>query len=76
MVRIGPGALESDTANVEFMATPVDIAAAFGRFTEHWQPHTIARLNDYDVRIAKVQGEFVWHTHPKRTRSSWSSTAR
>jgi len=65
MVRIGPGAFESDTASVAFMATAVDIAAAFSRFTEQWQPHTIARLNDYDVRIAKVQGEFTWHTHPE-----------
>jgi mannose-6-phosphate isomerase-like protein (cupin superfamily) len=45
------------------MSTPVDVAAAFAGFTEHWQPHTIARLNDYDIRIAKVQGEFTWHTH-------------
>ena len=47
------------------MTTSVDLAAAFGRFTEQWQPHTIARLNDYDVRIAKVAGEFAWHTHPE-----------
>ena len=47
------------------MRTPVDLTAAFARFAEHWQPHTIARLNDYDVRIAKVAGEFAWHTHPE-----------
>ena len=47
------------------MTTPVDLAVAFARFTEQWQPHTIARLNDYDVRIAKVQGEFTWHAHPE-----------
>ena len=47
------------------MATAVDIAAAFSRFTDQWQPHTIARLNDYDVRIAKVRGEFTWHIHPE-----------
>ena len=63
MVRIGPGAFESDTASVAFMATAVDITAAFSRFTDQWQPHTIARLNDYDVRIAKVAGDHVWHAH-------------
>lgn len=46
-------------------ARPVDLASAFARFTERWQPHTIARLNDYDIRIAKVAGEFVWHAHPE-----------
>jgi mannose-6-phosphate isomerase-like protein (cupin superfamily) len=45
------------------MSTPVDLSAAFARFAEHWQPHTIARLNDYDIRVAKVAGEFAWHTH-------------
>ena len=47
------------------MTTSVDLAHAFARFTEQWQPHTIARLNDYDIRIAKVAGEFTWHTHPE-----------
>ena len=32
--------------------------------TEHWQPHRLTSVNDYDVKVAKVQGEFVWHTHP------------
>jgi mannose-6-phosphate isomerase-like protein (cupin superfamily) len=47
------------------MSDPVDIPDAFARVTEHWQPHTIARLNDYDIRIAKVAGDFVWHKHPE-----------
>jgi mannose-6-phosphate isomerase-like protein (cupin superfamily) len=34
-----------------------------GRFTEHWHPKKIAALNDYDVKLVKVQGEFVWHDH-------------
>lgn len=47
------------------MTTPVDLAAAFARITAHWRPLTIATLNDYDVRIAKIRGEFTWHTHPE-----------
>jgi mannose-6-phosphate isomerase-like protein (cupin superfamily) len=31
--------------------------------TEHWSPKTVATVNDYDVRLAKVRGEFVRHTH-------------
>jgi mannose-6-phosphate isomerase-like protein (cupin superfamily) len=29
----------------------------------HWQPKIVAQVNDYDVRIVKVKGEFVWHKH-------------
>jgi mannose-6-phosphate isomerase-like protein (cupin superfamily) len=43
---------------------PIDLTERFSRFTEQWAPKRIATVNDYDVRIAKVQGEFVWHTHP------------
>lgn len=37
----------------------------FGRVDEHWSPKIIATLNDYDVKIAKIEGEFVWHAHPE-----------
>jgi len=37
---------------------------ALAAVTEHWQPHRLTSVNDYDVKVAKVQGEFVWHTHP------------
>jgi mannose-6-phosphate isomerase-like protein (cupin superfamily) len=41
----------------------VNLDAMLTRFAEHWSPKTIARVNDYDVRIVKVQGEFTWHRH-------------
>jgi|SRR5581483_5584099 len=41
----------------------VSLADAFGRFDELWSPRIIADLNDYHVKVVKVQGEFVWHTH-------------
>jgi mannose-6-phosphate isomerase-like protein (cupin superfamily) len=42
----------------------VNINAMLARFTEHWSPKKIAQVNDYDVRIVKVQDEFTWHQHP------------
>lgn len=33
------------------------------RFNEHWHPHQIAIVNDMQVLLAKVKGEFVWHSH-------------
>jgi mannose-6-phosphate isomerase-like protein (cupin superfamily) len=41
----------------------VDINEKFDLFAEHWSPKRVARLNDYDVKLVKIQGEFVWHTH-------------
>ncbi len=43
---------------------PVNLAGKLAGFTEHWQPRTVARLNDYDVMVVKAGGEFVWHSHP------------
>ena len=37
---------------------------ALATISEHWQPHRLTSINDYDVKVVKVQGEFVWHTHP------------
>jgi len=41
----------------------VNLDAMLARFTEHWLPKRIARINDYDVRIVKIQGDFTWHKH-------------
>jgi mannose-6-phosphate isomerase-like protein (cupin superfamily) len=42
---------------------PIVLRAALASFTAIWSPRIIARVNDYDVRIAKVVGEHIWHTH-------------
>lgn len=41
----------------------VSLTAMLARFSEHWAPKKIAELNDYDVKIVKLQGEFTWHRH-------------
>jgi len=41
----------------------VDIAQKLALFSEHWSPKVVARLNDYEIKLAKLKGEFVWHTH-------------
>jgi mannose-6-phosphate isomerase-like protein (cupin superfamily) len=42
---------------------PINLDAALASFAELWRPHIIARVNDYDVRVVKLSGEFVWHVH-------------
>jgi mannose-6-phosphate isomerase-like protein (cupin superfamily) len=41
----------------------VDISEKFDMFSEQWSPKLVARLNDYEVKLVKIKGEFVWHTH-------------
>jgi mannose-6-phosphate isomerase-like protein (cupin superfamily) len=41
----------------------VSLTDKLAAFSEHWQPKIIGRLNDYELKIVKVQGEFVWHQH-------------
>lgn len=45
------------------MPTPINLDAKFASITEHWSPRLIAECNGQHVRIAKVQGEFIWHKH-------------
>ena len=44
---------------------PINLQEKFYKFSTHWSPKIIAQLNDYHIKIAKVQGEFVWHSHPE-----------
>lgn len=41
-----------------------NVAAALSTISEYWQPHRLTSVNDYDVKVVKLHGEFVWHTHP------------
>jgi mannose-6-phosphate isomerase-like protein (cupin superfamily) len=42
---------------------PISLTAALASFDALWSPRIVTRVNDYDVRVAKVQGEHLWHTH-------------
>ncbi|WEO96353.1 cupin domain-containing protein [Streptomyces sp. FXJ1.172] len=42
---------------------PISLEAALASFTERWSPRIVTTVNDYDVRVAKVEGEHLWHAH-------------
>jgi mannose-6-phosphate isomerase-like protein (cupin superfamily) len=42
---------------------PVNLDAALASFDEIYSPRIVARMNDYDVRVAHTSGEHVWHVH-------------
>jgi mannose-6-phosphate isomerase-like protein (cupin superfamily) len=42
---------------------PINFQQKLSLFSEHWKPKVIAEMNDYQFKIVKIQGEFVWHSH-------------
>lgn len=41
----------------------IDLAQKLALFSEHWSPRVVAEMNDYQFKLVKLQGEFVWHEH-------------
>lgn len=44
---------------------PINLADKFGKFSEQWSPRVVAEMNDYQFKLSKLQGEFIWHSHPE-----------
>ena len=49
--------------NLAFSAGAIDLKTAFDAVTEYWSPKVVAQVNDQYVKVAKVRGELVWHSH-------------
>ena len=45
------------------MLTTINLGEKLSRFHDHWNPRIVAQVNDTHVKVAKIQGEFVWHSH-------------
>ncbi|HBP27983.1 MAG: cupin domain-containing protein [Advenella sp.] len=41
----------------------INLAQKFGLFSEQWKPKVVAQMNDYQFKIARLEGDFIWHTH-------------
>jgi mannose-6-phosphate isomerase-like protein (cupin superfamily) len=41
----------------------VSLSEKFDRFTETWTPKVVGEINDFHVKLVKIEGEFVWHHH-------------
>jgi len=42
---------------------PISLPEKFAKFSEVFQPKVIARMNDYEFKLARAKGDFVWHSH-------------
>ena len=45
------------------MKKPINLQSTFELFSEYWSPKVIAEMNDYQFKVVKIKGEFIWHEH-------------
>jgi len=43
----------------------INLERKFEAFSERWSPKVIAEMNDYQFKLSKLVGDFVWHNHPE-----------
>jgi mannose-6-phosphate isomerase-like protein (cupin superfamily) len=43
--------------------TAINLQHKFAQFTERWSPRVVAEMNDYQFKLVRIEGEFVWHSH-------------
>jgi mannose-6-phosphate isomerase-like protein (cupin superfamily) len=43
--------------------TSINLQQKFGLFREQWVPKVVAEMNDYQFKVVKLQGDFIWHDH-------------
>lgn len=49
----------------------INLTEVFTRFSDHWCPKIVAELNGQHVKVAKIQGAFVWHKHENEDELFW-----
>ena len=45
------------------MSTPINLQSKFELFSEYWSPKIIAEMNNYQLKLVKIKGEFTRHEH-------------
>ena len=41
----------------------INFKSKFQKFDEHWSPKVIAEMNDYQLKLVKIERDFIWHQH-------------
>jgi mannose-6-phosphate isomerase-like protein (cupin superfamily) len=44
--------------------TPINLSEKLNLFTDRWSPKIVAEMEGFDFKLAKLKGDFVWHSHP------------
>ncbi len=53
------------TSRADHAYTAINFVNKLGKLTAHWQPRVVAEMNDYQFKVVKIQGDFIWHSHPE-----------
>ena len=48
-----------------FPRTAINLASKLHQIRDHWQPRVIAEMNDYQFKLVRIEGDFIWHDHPE-----------
>src|SRR5688500_7749391 len=49
--------------HLSMASSSLDLAEKLSSIVDNWSPAVVARLNDYEVKVVKLQGKLVWHRH-------------
>ncbi len=41
----------------------INLKEKLSKFSDHWSPRVIAEMNDYQFKLVKIEGDFIWHNH-------------
>jgi len=47
------------------MPDPINLADKLAKIPDFWQPRVIAEMNDYQFKLVRIEGDFLWHDHPE-----------
>jgi len=45
------------------LSNKINLEQKYSKFNKHWSPRIIAEMNNYQFKLAKIKGEFIWHDH-------------
>jgi len=57
------GRLSTQAPATRGQGTTINLLDKARRIDEHWQPRVIAEMNDYQFKVVKIEGDFIWHQH-------------
>ncbi len=52
-------------AHQQRLSQPVNLAHKAGLIEQQWSPRVVAEMNDYQFKVVRIEGEFIWHSHPE-----------
>jgi mannose-6-phosphate isomerase-like protein (cupin superfamily) len=52
-------------SNNNLSRTSINLAEKLGRIKDLWQPRVVAEMNDYQFKLVRISGDFIWHDHPE-----------